>query len=177
MINLKRQAVTLAETVVALLILALVVTLWSGLVNGGKRLGQLNQERPLDWYLFASELESSDHRFFIRSGRPSGNLVLTSQVSKEDYQLVVGSVVYLRRVAAGGYLPLLRLREGEKFDWYQLDDHRVQFQRCRGGENEKIVVAFEHPPRQQPFDRSNPTWADRRGGRHNQQLSEGPVRH
>lgn len=154
-VSLKRQAVTIAETVVALLVLALVVTLWGGVASGGQRLGRINHERPLDWYLFASELESRDHRFYLRPGQAGGSLIVTSQVSGEDYQLVTGPVIYLRRVGKGGYLPLLRLQPGENFSWQQLDAQRVQFQRRRGDKHEEIVVAFEAPPRQQPAARDN----------------------
>lgn len=165
MTEVRRNGFTLAETIVALVVVAMVVTLWSGLMNGAHRLGRADQERPLDWYLFASELESRDHHFFVRPGRRSNQLVLTSRVTHEDYELVAGPVVYLRRVAAGGYMPLLRMRPGERFTWQQVDDHRVRFQLKGGTQNEEVVVAFEPPTSQQSVSGPAGPRTDQRGGR------------
>ena len=60
---MRQQSFTMAEAIVALMLMVLVVNLFGLVMGSYQKLAKIDASEPTNWYLFIDELESTEHRF------------------------------------------------------------------------------------------------------------------
>ena len=143
---MRQQSFTMAEAIVALMLMVLVVNLFGLVMGSYQKLAKIDASELTNWYLFIDELESTEHRFELVKVT-SNNIILYSEKSGKPYRMQKNkddTIIFLSVVGKGGYLPLL---EGKlhKLTWQQLDQRRVRFMYTGGRHEQTAVVCFAAP--------------------------------
>lgn len=135
-----KKAFTLVECLFTLVIMTLIVVLVSlqmTVIKSSTR--QL--DKPLDWYLCLTELESADHHFIIDQVSRR-ILYLVSEQSGLTYELRATDRLYLRSTR-GGYLLLFNDAKPGSITFKELPNSRVRIQGERkNGQEIQGVVKF-----------------------------------
>ncbi len=135
-------AFTIAESIAALVVTALVMVLINFSLTALGRVNQHSLNQTTDWYIFLHELESPRHHFVLKEVRRR-ELIVTSPVNNLQYQLHGRDAFYLTAVNRGGYLRLLDNIKGDRYSFRRLSGERVLVEVERtNGEQETGIVQF-----------------------------------
>lgn len=122
---IRRPAFTIIECLVSLAITCLLAVLISFHLHGLKTITNEQSERPLDWCICLTELESADHRFVLKKVKRHA-LRVKSLNSGLTYELLATDRLYLRRAEHGGYLLLFSDVYPNSVSFEQLSATRVE---------------------------------------------------
>ena len=137
-----KRAFTLVECLIALIIMSLITLLLSLQIRVIKSTTTKSLERPLDWYICLTELESQDHQFMLEKVS-NKKLQLTSRSSGLTYELYGTDRLYLSRANRGGYMLLFSDIKPGTVKFNELAGERVKIQAERKNGQKLIgVVKF-----------------------------------
>lgn len=143
---MKKQAgFTIAESLAALLVTALVMVLINFALTAVRQVNRPGLDKPTDWYIFLREMESPDHHFVLEKMVGHHTLVVRDAQSGLRYQLQGQDAFYLTAVGRGGYLRVLDNIKGATYSFTRLTGSRVlvEVERTNGEQNAGIIQFYK----------------------------------
>ncbi|MDC2845774.1 competence type IV pilus minor pilin ComGF [Limosilactobacillus mucosae] len=148
---MKKAAFTLAESLMALLISMFAIIVLGQVVKTTEKIDQRSLDMPTDWYLFVTELESSDRQFTLCHCQDRQHVVLYGAATDKYYELVAeNDRIYLRLQHGGGYLPMLYQIKEANFS--QLSKRRLKMEVKRSNDQRQTaIISLAPSPEQHAF--------------------------
>lgn len=148
----KMPAFTLAECLLALVVVSIVAMASSFGLHSANQINHQNLAEPVDWYHFLLEMESPRRRLELRKVTHVGvdELELHSQINDKRYTLACSNhfIIYLKG-SQGGYLPLYGPVAKGTLHYRQLDSRRVfvEVKNAKGQEHHAILCFARPSPK------------------------------
>lgn len=148
----RRSAFTIAECVIAILVIAIVALgcLWG--TKAATQISQTKLEQPVAWYQFLNKLEGDQWSFCLDRVANSGRRLVLINPAGEKYQLLVSNagMIYLRKLKSNGgqgYLPLYGPVVNQSgLLLKQLDSRRVRIEvKMRDYPLQTATLCFQEP--------------------------------
>ncbi|WP_267202484.1 type IV pilus minor pilin ComGF family protein [Limosilactobacillus kribbianus] len=141
----KQAGFTIAESILALLVTALVMVLINFALFALQRINRPGLGQTADWYIFLREMESPDHHFILEEVDGQSELVVKEPSTGLKYQLQGRDTFYLTAVEHGGYLRVLDNIKGDQYSFTQLPGARVlvEVERTNGEQNTGIIQFYQ----------------------------------
>lgn len=139
----------------ALLISMFAIIVLGQILKTTARIDRRSLDMPTDWYLFVTELESSDRRFALCYCQDQQHVILYGAATDKYYELAAeNNRIYLRMQHGGGYLPMLYQVKEANFN--QLSNQRLMMEVKRSNDQRQTaIISLAPSPEQHDFSGSN----------------------